>query len=396
MSAILSSDATRTRVPDRFVDAWDALHETAIEMSGFSDFGDPGYGEGLRVLLEALDAGTPMTDYGREFTFFELAMTLNARLATQKGWTENPALLKTEIKAPLVVVGLPRSCTTVLHRLLAVDPQFQGLEAWIAQAPMPRPPREQWEELQMFRRSDLRLQKWFEVVPQFQTVHTMKADDLEECIEVLRQDFVSNRFGCNFEVPDYDRWWMAQDETPSYRRYADVLKLVGGREPSRRWLLKNPGHIYGIEALLAVFPDAKIIYTHRDPLKSMPSVASLIHMAHQIPHGERASRLTGPREVEVWSRGTQPMMAARARVPDQFHDVYHGQFVRDPLEVVRGIYDRFGFTLTPEAESAMRAWVADNPFGKHGEHRYTLEEFGLTEAGVRERFQDYIDAYAPF
>ena len=396
MSTILKDDGSRLSVPERFVDAEDALHATAIEMSGCSDFGDTRYLTGLRVLLQALDDECRMTPEGREFVFFELVLTLNARLATQRGWTENPELLKTEIRAPLVITGLPRSCTTVLHRLLAVDPQFQGLESWLTNAPMPRPPREEWDRLAAFRRTDQRLQRWFDTVPQFRMVHDMAVDDMEECIEVLRQDFVSNRFGCNFPVPSYDRWWMGQDDTPSFRRYADVLRLIGGREPDRRWLLKNPGDIYAIDALLAVFPDARIIYTHRDPLKSMPSVASLIHMAHQMAEGPAASKNTGPREVEVWSRGTQPMLAARARHPDQFHDVTHGDYVRDPLAVVRGIYDRFGLVLTPEVERAMQAWVAANPPGKHGEHRYTLEEYGLTEAGVRDRFHDYYDAYGPF
>lgn len=396
MSAILKDDGSRLAVPERFADAEEALHETAIEMSGCSDFGDTRYLAGLRVLLRALDEECPMTPEGREFAFFEIVLALNARLATQRGWTEHPELLKTEIRAPLVITGLPRSCTTVLHRLLAVDPQFQGLESWLANAPMPRPPREWWAGLKGFRRTDDRLQRWFETVPQFRMVHDMAVDDMEECIELLRQDFVSNRFGCNFPVPSYDRWWMAQDDRPSFTRYADVLRLIGGREPERRWLLKNPGHIYAIDHLLAVFPDAMIVYTHRDPLQSMPSVASLIHMAHQMAVGEGASKNTGPREVEVWSRGTQPMLAARARRPDQFHDVTHADYVRDPLAVVRGIYDRFGLVLTPAVERAMQGWIDAHPPGRHGEHRYTLEEYGLTEAGVRARFRDYYEAYGPF
>lgn len=397
MTTILTSDALRARIPKRFAAAEDALHETAMEMSGLTDFGQPGYRQGLRVLLEALDSDCPMTEYGREFAFFELTLTLNARLTTQQGWKDNPGLLQSPLVAPLVITGLPRSCTTALHRLLAVDPQFQGLESWLAQAPAPRPPRAEWESCQSFRRSDLRLQRWFEIVPQFRAVHAMKTDDMEECIEVLRQDFITNRFGCNFDVPSYDHWWMAQDERPSYRRYADALRLIGAGEPARRWLLKNPGHIYAIDALLDVVPDACIVYTHRDPVESVASVSSLIHLAHQIPQGERASKtVIGPREAKVWSRGTQPMLAARRRAPGQFHDVYYGQFLRDPLAAVHGIYDRFGFALSPEAERAMQVWIADNPIGKHGEHRYTLEEFGITPEEVRACFLDYIDAYAPF
>lgn len=396
MNGVLDSSDLRRMVPARFAGAEDALHEAAMAMSGLDDFGDPCYRAGLRVLLEALDAECPMSAEGRAFAFFELALTLNARLATQAGWKAHPELLEVPIVAPLVITGLPRSGTTVLHRLLAVDPQFQGLESWLAHAPMPRPPREHWAQLQAFQRTDRRLQQWFEVVPRFRAVHDMAVDDMEECIEVLRQDFVTNRFGCNFEVPSYDRWWLAQDEEPSYRRYADVLRLIGGHEPRRRWLLKNPGHIYAIDALLAVFPDARIVYTHRDPLTAMPSVASLIHLAHRITSAEATSRNTGPRELAVWSRGTQPMLRARARRPRQFHDVYHSDFLRDPLAVVAGIYDSFGLRLTADTEAAMRGWLARHRQGAHGEHRYALADYGLSEGAVREHFRDYIDAYGPF
>jgi len=396
MSRILSGEELRRMIPPRFADAEDALHEAAIAMSGHADFGAPSYRQGLRVLLAALDAECPLSAEGRAFAFLEIALTLNARLATVAGWKAHPELLASPIVAPLVITGLPRSGTTVLHRLLAVDPQFQGVESWLAHTPMPRPPREQWSELQDFRRSDARLQQWFAVVPQFRAVHDMAVDDMEECIEVLRQDFVSNRFGCNFEVPGYDRWWLTQDETPAYRRYADVLRLIGGREPARRWLLKNPGHIYAIDALLAVFPDARIVYAHRDPLAAMPSVASLIHLAHRIASGEAASRNTGPREVAVWSRGTQPMLRARLRHPAQFHDVYHRDFLREPMGVVAGIYERFGLHLDAATETAMRDWLTRHRRGMHGEHRYTLADYGLSEDAVRERFGDYCDAYGPF
>lgn len=396
MSSFLTSDDPGARIPSRFVDAEDALHETAMAMSGHDDFGDPAYRQGLRVLLQAMDAECPMTPQGRVFAFFELAMALNARLVTEAGWKAFPELLRTRIEAPLVITGLPRSSTTVLHRLLAVDPQFQGLESWLANAPMPRPPREQWGEIPAFRASDRRLEKWFETVPQFRAAHNMAVDDMEECIEVLRQDFATNRFGCNFDVPTYDRWWMSRDELPSYRRFADVLRLIGGREPGRRWLLKNPGHIYSIDALLAVFPDARIVYTHRDPLRAIPSVASLIHLARRIPCGDAASKNTGPRELAVWSRGTQPMLRARQRHPRQFHDVQQRDFLRDPMGVVAAVYAAFDLRPGAGVEDAMRAWLERNRQGAHGEHRYTLEEYGLSAGDVRERFRDYIDAYGPF
>jgi hypothetical protein len=384
-------------IPSRFANCEEALHEAAASITELSDFGPDRYLEGLRVLLHAMDHGPRFSEDGRQFAFRELVLTLIARLHSEQGWKDRPDCLATEIRQPLVITGLPRSCTTTLQRLLSVDPQFQGLDSWLAQAPMVRPPREQWASMPEYHRSVDRLNAWFEAVPQFRARHDMAADDVDECIEVLRQDFVSNRFGCNFDVPRYDAWWLSQDEEPSYRRHADVLRLIGADEPDKCWLLKNPGHSYQIDALLAVFPDARIIYTHRDPLKAIPSVASVIWTAHQVAEGAAARpEVCGPREIAVWSRGTAPMQRAREQRPEQFHDVQHRDFTADPLAVVRGIYARFGMALAPGVADEMSAWVRDNPLGKHGEHRYTLAEYGLTEEAVREHFRDYIDAYAPF
>lgn len=386
-----------THLPERWRDAEDALHESATTLAGgLTDFGPDHYRTGLRVLLEAMDETANVASDRRSFAFGELAMTLAARLHSEAGWAEQPEILKIPIRAPLIVAGLPRSCTTVLQRLLAVDPQFQFIDSWLTLAPQPRPagnPRES----AAYRQAVARFEDWFTQVPNWRSAHDMAAEDPEECIEILRQDFVTNRFGCNFHVPDYDAWWMSQSEAPSYQRWGDILRLMGANDPNRCWLLKNPGHIYQMDKVLEIFPDARIIYTHRDPLKSIPSVASVIHMAHQIAAGDAADPLpVGPREVKVWSRGSSVMRAARARNPEQFFDVQHGEYVRDPIAVVKRIYAHFSLSLLPNVENAMQQWVTDNPQGKHGEHHYDLQTYGLTETLVRDAFADYIAEYGPF
>lgn len=386
----------QTAIPERFRDAEDALHESASRLAGgLTDFGSERYRTGLRVLLEAMDEEARILPERRSFAFGELALTLAARLRTEAGWVVRPQVLQTSIHAPLIVAGLPRSCTTVLQQLLAVDPRFQYIDSWLALAPQPRP-RGDPSDSPAYRQARARLEDWFAQVPQFRQAHDMGVGSPEECIELLRQEFVTNRFGCNFQVPGYDRWWLAQSEAGSYRRWADILRLLGADDPQRCWLLKNPGHIYGMEHVLTRFPDARIVYTHRDPLEAMASVASVVHMAHRIGAGERADpRTVGPREVRVWSRGSAVMRAARTQAPGQFFDVYHRDYLRDPLAVVRGIYAHFDLELEPAVEQAMRDWVATHPQGQHGEHRYDLETYGLSEEAVREAFADYIEEYGP-
>lgn len=384
-------------IPARFRDAEDALHEAATALSGgFTDFGPGGYREGLRVLLEAMDEEARILPERRAFAFGELALTLAARLHTEAGWKRHPEVLSSDLRAPLVIAGLPRSCTTVLQRLLAVDPQFQCIDSWLALAPQPRPLGDP-KGSQVYQQALLRLQDWFTQIPHFRSAHDMAVDDPDECIEILRQDFVTNRFGCNFEVPSFDRWWLQQRETESYRRWANMLRLIGVSAPDRCWLLKNPGHIYGMADLLTQCPDARIVYTHRDPFKAMPSVASVVHMAHQIGAGDNANpQVVGSREVQVWSRGTVVMREARRQCPEQFFDVQHREYVSDPLAVVRNLYSHFDLTLHADVEQAMRKWLAANPQGKHGEHQYDLASYGLTHAAVADAFADYIDDYGPF
>lgn len=313
-------------MPERFRNAEDALHESASRLAGgLEDFGPDIYRAGLRVLLEAMDEEARILPERRSFAFGELALTLAARLHTEAGWASQPQVLRTGIRAPLIVAGLPRSCTTVLQQLLAVDPQFQYIDSWLA--PQPRPRGDPGDSA-AYQQARTRLEDWFAQLPQFRQAHDMTANSPEECIELLRQEFVTNRFGCNFQVPSYDRWWMGQSEAGSYQRWADVLRLLGANDPQRCWLLKNPGHIYAMEHVLTQFPDARIVYTHRDPLEAMPSVASVVHMAHRIGAGEHADpRTVGPREVQVWSRGSAAMRAARTQAPGQFFDVYHVSFL---------------------------------------------------------------------
>jgi hypothetical protein len=224
-------------------------------------------------------------------------------------------------------------------------------------------------------------------MPGMMAQHEVVVDEVDECMELLSLDFVNNRYPSMAYVPDYDRWFQAQDEAPVYRRFADTLRLIGLRD-DRTWLLKNPGHFVEIEALLAVFPDARIVVTHRDPVKSMGSLASILSDVRKIGDPDVDLRTVGPRELAYWAKGKRNMEAARARHPhDQFFDVDHKDFHSDPIGTVRTIYDHFGLSLAVETEEAMRAWLAANPSGKHGEHRYELSDYGLTEKQVRRELQ---------
>ena len=285
---------------------------------------------------------------------------------------------------------MPRTGTTALHKLLSMDTQFQGLEHWLTESPMVRPPRASWASNPAFQASVAALEAYFKIMPEMRKAHDIVADEVDECLEVLRQSFISNRFGATVFVPSYDDWFFAQDEQASYRRYADVLRLIGADDADRRWLLKNPGHIAQIGALLMVFPDACIVQTHRDPLQAIPSLCSTLHMSRRMFEGDAARPdVLGPRECAYWQRAVEHTEQVRRSCPERFHDVDHRGFHADPLGTVRGIYEHFGLTLAAETERLMRQWIARNPTAAHGEHRYQLASYGVNERRIRDDFAAY-------
>lgn len=383
--------------PDKSVDCEDLLHEMASTAAGgLNDFGDKDYLVGLREYLRAVDKDIKFGPGGREMVFGNIVGALIARLFSEQGWKQHPECLGNTIRKPLVITGVPRTGTTALHKLLSLDPQFQGLENWLTGAPQPRPPRNTWEGNPSYQATVANLKAFFDAAPPaFRIAHEMVADEVDECLEVLKQSFCSNRWGSTHGAHSYDKWWMAQDETPSYRRYAKVVKLIGANDPDRRWLLKNPGHIWQIGALLDVFPDACIIQTHRTPVKAIPSLASVMVMSVGLAQGPNVDPVKlGRRDADYWALCAKRMMKARETIPSgQILDVDHREFRARPMETVQRIYRHFGLALTPETEAAMKRWIENDPIGSKGTHEYTLEQFGLTEKGLREQYAEYIQRF---
>jgi hypothetical protein len=232
--------------------------------------------------------------------------------------------------------------------------------------------------------------------PQFASAHEEAAHVVDECMEVLQQSFVSNMFASRFPTPTYTEWLMKAGERDSYRRYADVLRLIGLADPGKRWLLKNPGHTWYPDHLFEVFPDALVIQTHRDPAAAIPSLCSVLNMLHGVTVGRENARpeRLGAVEVSKWRMAMQRTMAFRAKSPERFCDVDFREFHADPLRVVAGIYNHFGIELSSPVAARMRQWLEEQPPAQKLGHRYAPETFGLTTRGIRAEFADYVRAYA--
>jgi hypothetical protein len=275
-------------------------------------------------------------------------------------------------------------------RMLCAMPEHQGLELWLAQWPQPRPRRERWADDPAYIRACRMAAAANRAAPEMAAIHSMAPDAPDECWNLLRQDFTSVTFECVFRVSGYASWWQDADMTSAYSRWADNLRLIGMHDRNRRWILKDPSHLFAPEALLAAVPDATVVMTHRDPARSIPSVCSLNAAARRSHDRAADSERLGREQLELWARGVERFSAARERTPERFVDVHFGELLVDPAGTLRRIVTAAGGTVDAAADSAAEAWRAANPAIPH---HYDGAAFGLDPTAIRSRFSDYIDRF---
>ncbi len=382
--------------PTHFATALDALHDLVASETGTTDFGPPDYLPGLKVLLQSMDYDPRFSERGRRYAWGMVVGVLKGRVEAIRSMAENPGFDANPITAPVVITGIPRTGTTALHRLLAVDPRFQGLQTWLLDTPMPRPPRDTWQNYPAFQRSAAIIEARYREAPGKRAAHHIAAEEVHECCMVLRQGFVSNLWACGWSAASYDAWWQCQGEQAAYRHYYRCMQLIGSTEPDKRWLLKNPGHLDGLDQVFELFPDARVIQTHRDPARAIPSLCSLLMQLHPVmEEGRREQRaqLMMARETAKWAKSVRLSEPVRRAHAGQILDVVHGDFHRDPMAVVERIYQFIGMEIGDELRGALAQRIAEKPELAHGEHRYDIADYGLSAEEVRERFGDYVHRF---
>ncbi|WP_121254505.1 sulfotransferase family protein [Nocardioides ferulae] len=372
------------------VGSFEDIAAAAVRTTGLDDFGGSEHEEGLRLLVEDLNSPEAgLTGRGNYFQRSEVKSALVGRLLTQARFTEFPQHADVPIERPIFVMGLPRTGTTALHRLLHADPAHQGLEMWLTQLPQPRPPRETWESDPIFAAMQQAFAAHHVESPEFMGIHYMDATTVEECWRLLRQTGKSNSYESLAYVPRYTAWLAEQDWTDAYARHKANLQLIGLNDPERRWVLKNPSHMTALDALMAVYPDALIVHTHRDPVVCIASSCSLSAETTAGHSTSYVGELIGRTQLELWSRSYRSFCAARPRYDQaQFVDVDYREFVADPVGTVGGIYDRFGLEWTPAARAAVEQIDRESrEGGRRPAHRYSLADYGLTDDEVRAAFE---------
>ena len=371
------------------------LHASASRITGRGDFGPDDYGEALAVLLESYASEARLTPWGNKAVRATLRGALVARQLSEAAARQYPEHAEVAIEQPIIVTGLPRTGTTALHRLLCEDPRHQGLEMWLTEAPQPRPPRETWDDNPVFRRIQAAYSKFHVESPEFMGVHYMSAEMVEECWQLLRQSIMSISYEALAHLPTYSRWLVEQSWTPAYARHRQNLQLIGLPDAERRWVLKNPSHLFALPSLLTVYPDALIVQTHREPAAVIASMSSLADQAttgqSELFRGDVIGRI----QLDLWARGAERFMSDREQCdPAQIIDIRYDEFVADPLGTVEAIYDHFDLRLTDEARGAMAALHGESTVNdRRPSHRYDLSDFGLTAGEVNDRFMRYRSVY---
>lgn len=359
----------------------------AVQKTGLDDFGGDDWREGLERLVDSLANEAELTELGEKVTTFRVRRLLESRLRVEDTYKRHPSIDDERIEAPLFIVGLPRTGSTALSNLIARDPEIRSLRLWESLDPVPPPETATEHTDPRIAATQAGLDAMDAVYPRMKALYPQTATGPTECQDLLGMAFRTTHFDGMARVPSYLDWTLEADMTPAYEYHRRVLKLLQWRCPPKRWHLKTPVHLLTLDALSAVYPDARFIWTHRDPAEVIGSVCSLISYLRAMVSDRSDPREIASRQLDLWTEALRRGLAFRARAGEErFADVHQRDLVRDGVGTVRAAYSELGKTLSDAAAEAMRRRLAEHPRGEHGTHEYDLAEFGLDRKTVRERF----------
>lgn len=376
----------------------EALEAAAIEqVQGLSNFGLPDHRPGLEKLCASLNAEANLSDFGRGLLEHKIVEMLANRLRIENWFAKYPDIAQEKIASPVVVVGLPRTGTTLLQRVLACDPRFYSMPWWESRYPVPFEGEDVKNPVQRIERARGEVKVMVEAMPKLLSIHPTDADQADEEVMLMEHSFRAS-FNAYAHVPSYMDWLHGTDETPTYEYLKRVLQFLQWQKRQRgvtaeRWVLKAPHHLLRMGLLLKLFPDAHIVQAHRDPVETIPSIASMIHTLWAIYGAAPDPKVAGREWNDLMVRAFHHTMEVRAKNPAPFIDVRFLDTVKRPFEVVQAIYGHLGIALTPEAEQAMRAWMEKNGRDNRAAHDYTPEDFGLSVEQIKRDFADYRKQY---
>jgi hypothetical protein len=366
----------------------DDIIAAAISATGLDDFGEPTWEEPFRTLLASLHNESKLHAVGRLMCRNDVLRHLQTRLRVIDAVKRDPSITQEQVLAPVVITGPARSGTTILQELLALDPALQGPLAWRMAHPFDDERAADWAESEF----DL----WGDVYPPFKAIHELNAHLPEECLWLMAPEFDLGLWSACVEIPSFMAYRAVSDPVPTYRFHKLMLQVLQSTSGVRRpWALKSPVHLGRLPALFAVYPDARIILTHRDPAKTVPSMVSTVAAGRWV----RSDNVDTVSLTATAGMGLGFMLGAIVEqrrdgtLPaDQIADFHYMDFLRDPVGAIKGAYDQLGMPFAAEFPDRIRNYLDNRPQDKHGVHKYSAADFGLDPAQIRQDFGVYIDA----
>jgi hypothetical protein len=378
--------------------ALDSILEGARRRAGGrDDFGDGPFLEPLRLLLDSLEQEARLNTIGRMIARERVLGHVANRLDYVGDRKRFPGIAREEIVRPVFIIGMPRTGTTIPHDILAQDPDTRAPLTWETMFPSPPPEAATFASDPRIARCAATFPAVDAQIPAFKAMHPMGAELSQECVTMMGEAMCTPLFHNQFRVPSYEDWVdLEADWSHVYRFHRRQLQHLQWRHRRDRWVLKTGAHLWGLEHLLETYPDARIVFTHRDPVKSMTSYASLTSLVRTMGSDE-----VDPREIAAdWTVRLKRVLehgvavrAAKAYPRAIFYDMHFQDFVRDPFAEIEKIYGALGLPMTEAGAARMRDYVADHPKGKDGIHRYAPEEFGVDPAVVRRAFGPYMERF---
>lgn len=362
---------------------------------GLEDFGSDNYRAALEVLTQALNTEAKLSQTGRALMHERLVSQLVNRLVMEAHFKRHPEIAQIAIDDPLVIVGLPRTGTTMLQRTLAVDPRFYTATWWETRYPAPLTGETLQAPAERIARAKAEVVQMVEAIPQILSIHPLDAMLCDEEFMLMEHSFMS-AMDAYTDVPSYTAWLDQQDQRPVYTQLKKMLQFLQwqkqqrGEASGQRWLLKAPQHLHTVDILLSVFPQAQVILTHREPAQTIPSMASMAYTLWHIYSDSPDAQSAGTQWNARMARGIRHTMQVRDRgYEPQFMDIHFSDTVAKPMEVLERIYAFAGMPFTPQAREGAEQWIRSNGREKRASHDYSLERFGLSEAQMEADYAEY-------
>jgi hypothetical protein len=373
----------------------DALIGAACEQTGLDDFGGDSFREGLEVYCESVSAESELNQFGAAVLPGAILSALANRLKVVDWARRHPEVADERITAPFVVIGMFRAGTTLLSYLLEKDRRHRPLLRWEAGDSVPPPAPETIGADPRISTTRAAMAMMDQINPRMRIVQSEEPDGPTECISVMNQDFKSLTWEAMANAPAYGRWLKSADHRSAYEYHRQVLQVLqSGGVRGQRWSLKSPYHAMQLEAFTAVYPDARLVLMHRDPLVLCASVCSLITTLTRTFSDADHSRYIADHWTDMLARSIAGVDAFRARDPGRrIVDVHYADLVENPIATMRRVYAAFGDELEGQALAAMESHIDSHPKGRFGRHGYDPAEYGLNAEAIAERFRPYVERY---